>query len=93
MSTNKRSNAAVQCPYVYANGEQCKGTVERVERYHVKAEWSYDTEADAWTLGVWDSGTHFHLFCTAVSEHNPPVKLFGGSLPGALQAAVYPGDA
>jgi hypothetical protein len=83
----------VQCPYIYANGKRCEGTVDRVERYHVTAEWSYDADTDAWSLGVDDRGTHFHLFCNAVSEHNPPVKRWGRELPAALNAVIYPGSA
>jgi hypothetical protein len=79
----------VPCPFLYANGKRCKGTVVRVEQYRVTVGWSYD-EDGAWTLdwGEDGRGTHFHLFCNAVSEHNPPVKLWPREMPAALRTAI-----
>jgi hypothetical protein len=84
--------ARVPCPYTYASGRRCPGDVIRVER-HVSVEWNYDGESDSWSgPHGWDRGTHFHLFCSAVSEHNPPVKLWGNQLPEGLQRSSFPGE-
>jgi hypothetical protein len=85
--------ARIPCAHRYANGKRCPGYITAVERYKVSVEWSYDAESDAWSGPVaWDSGTHFHLFCSAVGEHRPPLKLWGNELPEELQRVIYPGD-
>lgn len=83
----------IPCPYTYANGKRCPGYVAGVERYHVTAEWTYDVGADRWELGVWDDGTHFHLFCSEKGNHagvrrEDALKLWGRELPEELQRVV-----
>lgn len=66
----------------------CGEPFSRIERYHVTVEWSLDRETGDWSLGAYDNGTHFHVFCA--NEHE--TKVWGQGLPPELQAICFPGE-
>lgn len=73
--------------------DDCDAAVERIERYKTTVVWERD--GGSWTLGTYDQGTHFHLFCEAGHETrcwaNPDPNA-DGTLPESLVGVVYPGE-
>lgn len=66
---------------------RCGAAIERIERYHVQVEWTREKDG-SWSLGTYDTGSHFHLFCANGHEG----KLWGRELPDELQSVVFPGE-
>lgn len=57
---------AIQCPFIYANGRRCTGSVNRIEAY--KADVLWELKGDRWEFG-WDPRSHYHLFCSEKGNH------------------------
>lgn len=55
----------MDCPFVYANGRQCRGRVTRIEAYRCDVIWDPDTGK----ITVTDMRSHLHLLCSLKGDH------------------------
>jgi hypothetical protein len=70
----------IRCPM-----PDCDELVNRIQRYRVTVEWEQAPDG-SWSLGAYDNGTHFHLFCGADHE----TRRWGRDLPHPLRGVVFP---
>lgn len=62
----------------------CHGHINVIQRYKTTVEWELKEDGQ-WTMGTFDQGTHYHLFCSEGHES----KCWGNELPSDLRDVVY----
>jgi hypothetical protein len=82
----------VPCPFVYANGEKCRGHVVRVEAYRANLAWALDRNGQ-WAFG-YSPRSHYHVTCSEKGNHamggddDPRMKFFWDTLPEELRRVL-----
>jgi hypothetical protein len=81
------------CPFIYANGKRCTGTITRIEAYKAEIIWER-REDRRWVFGF-APRSHYHLFCSEKGNHagsrrtdNPQMKFHWRQLPEEVRGIL-----
>ncbi len=84
----------IPCPFVYANGRQCNGHVERVEAYKADVVWFQQPDG-TWAVQIGFPRSHYHVFCSEKGNHagwkrpdSDQMKFYLDTLPDELRKAM-----
>ena len=83
----------LDCPFIYASGQRCRGRIVRIEAYKAELVWSL-AEDGRWIFNF-SPRSHYHLFCSLKGNHagslrpdDPQMKLRDRDLSDELRAIL-----
>jgi hypothetical protein len=88
--TREQLKSAFPCPFVYASGKPCVGSIVRVVAYKADVVWNIDAAGQATMTAVSEPHLHYHLSCSLKDSHGgaEALKLHWNEFPKLLRRMI-----